>query len=56
MAQEKIETNVINPGSNSITNVVDTLFEILENNSTIGKVILMHDGNTPIAEALHQIK
>lgn len=52
----KIETNVINPGSNSITNVVDTLFEILENNSTIGKVILMHDGNTPIAEALHQIK
>ncbi|MEO6175105.1 MAG: SDR family oxidoreductase [Flavobacterium circumlabens] len=52
----KIETNVNNPGSNSIANVVNTLVLILENNSTIGKVILMHDGNTPIAEALHQIK
>jgi nucleoside-diphosphate-sugar epimerase len=52
----KIETNVISPGSNSIANVVDTLFAILENNSTIGKVILMHDGNTPIDEALRQIK
>lgn len=53
---EKIETNVTNPGSNSIANVVDTLVAILENHSTIGKVILMHDGDTPIAEALHQIK
>ncbi|QOG04520.1 SDR family oxidoreductase [Flavobacterium sp. MDT1-60] len=52
----KIETNVTNPGSNSIANVVDTLVSILQNNSTIGKVILMHDGNTPIAEALDQIK
>lgn len=52
----KIETDVINPGSNSIANVVYALFAVLENNSTIGKVILMHDGNTPIAEALHQIK
>jgi hypothetical protein len=32
--------------------VVDTLVAVLENNSTIGKVILMHDGDTPIAEAL----
>ncbi|ANF51612.1 NAD-dependent dehydratase [Chryseobacterium glaciei] len=52
----KIETNVVNPGSNSIANVVDTLVAILENHSTIGKVILMHDGDTPIIEALHQIK
>jgi nucleoside-diphosphate-sugar epimerase len=52
----KIETNVTNPGSNSIANVVDTLFAILENNSTIGKVILMHDGNTPIDEALNQLR
>ena len=52
----KIETNVINPGSNSISNVVDTLFAILENNSTIGKVILMHDGTTPVDEALHQLR
>ncbi|WP_426474617.1 SDR family oxidoreductase [Chryseobacterium balustinum] len=51
----KIETHVINPGSNSIANVVDTLVAVLENNSTIGKVILMHDGDTPIAEALDKI-
>ena len=52
----KIETNVTNPGSNSIANVVDTLFAILENNSTINKVILMQDGNTPIDEAFLQLK
>jgi hypothetical protein len=52
----KIETNGTNPGSDSIANVVDTLVSILENNSTIGKVILMHDGNTPITEALYQLK
>lgn len=51
----KIETHVTNPGSNSIANVVDTLVAVLENNSTIGKVILMHDGDTPIAEALDKI-
>lgn len=52
----KIETKVLNPGSNSIANVVDTLVAILENNSTIGKVILMHDGDTPIDEALDQLR
>jgi nucleoside-diphosphate-sugar epimerase len=51
----KIETHVISAGSNSISNVVDTLVAILENDSTIGKVILMHDGNTPINEALCQL-
>ncbi|SIS71550.1 NAD(P)H-binding [Chryseobacterium ureilyticum] len=51
----KIETNVTSPGTNSIANVVDTLVAVLENNSTIGKVILMHDGNTPIDEALNQL-
>nr|WP_314491744.1 SDR family oxidoreductase [uncultured Chryseobacterium sp.] len=51
----KIETHVTNPGSNSIANVVDTLVAVLENNSTIGKVILMHDGNTPIDEALNKL-
>lgn len=48
----KIETNVTSPGSNSIANVVDTLVAILANDSTIGKVILMHDGGTPISEAI----
>lgn len=51
----KIETHVTNPGSNTIANVVDTLVAVLENKSTIGKVILMHDGSTPIAEALDRI-
>lgn len=51
----KIEVNVTNPGSNSIDNVVDTLVSIVDNNSTIGKVILMHDGNTPIDQALKQL-
>lgn len=51
----KIETHVTNPGSNSIGNVVETLVEILENDFTIGKVILMHDGDTPINEALSQL-
>ncbi|SDM25533.1 NAD(P)H-binding protein [Pedobacter antarcticus] len=48
----KIETNVISPGSNSIANVVDTLVAILADDSTIGRVILMHDGDTPISEAI----
>lgn len=52
----KIEINVKSPGPNAIENVVDTLVAILKNDSTIGKVILMHDGDTPIGEALKQIK
>lgn len=52
----KIETNVTSPKSNSIANVVDTLVAILKNDTTKGKVILMHDGDTPIDEALRQIK
>lgn len=52
----KIKTNVTNPGSNSIADVVDTLFAILENNSTIGKVILMHDGDTLIDKAINQFQ
>lgn len=51
----KIETNVISPGSNAIANVVDTLVAILAENSTIGKVILMHDGDTPIKEPIRQV-
>jgi len=50
----KIETNVKSPGANSIANVVDTLVAVLENKLAIGKVILMHDGNIPIDEALNQ--
>ncbi len=51
----KIETNVINPGANSIANVVDMLVAILSNDASIGKVILMHDGDTSIDEAIRQL-
>lgn len=52
----KIKTNVTSPGSNSIANVAETLVSILENHSTIGKVILIQDGDTEIDEALHQLQ
>ncbi|AMP98030.1 NAD-dependent dehydratase [Pedobacter cryoconitis] len=52
----KIETNVTSPGANSIANVVATLVAILEDDSTIGKVILMQDGDTPIHDALHSVR
>jgi len=48
----KIEANVTSPGTNSIANVVDTLVAVLENNSTIGKVILMHDGRHRLMKQL----
>jgi len=51
----RIEINIKNPGTNSIADVVDTLVAILDNDSTIGKIILMHDGDTAIADALNQI-
>ncbi|MCF2447614.1 NAD(P)H-binding protein [Dyadobacter sp. CY345] len=52
----KITVDVNEPSSNSIANVVETLVAILEDDSTIGKVIMMHDGETPIKEALKQVK
>ncbi|MEO6284366.1 MAG: NAD(P)H-binding protein [Dyadobacter sp.] len=52
----KITVDVNEPSSNSIANVVETLVAILEDDSTIGKVIMMHDGETPIKDALKQVK
>ncbi len=52
----KITVDVKEPLSNSIANVVDTLVAILEDDGTIGKVIMMHDGETPVKEALKQVK
>ncbi|MNL63122.1 hypothetical protein D3C87_1872150 [compost metagenome] len=52
----KITVDVKEPLSNSIANVVDTLVAILEDDNTIGKVIMMHDGETPIKDALKQVK
>lgn len=48
----KISVNVDQPGENSIDNVVEALVFSLEEPATIGKVITMHDGDTPIREAL----
>ncbi|WP_321386811.1 SDR family oxidoreductase [uncultured Enterococcus sp.] len=39
-------------GENSILNVAETLAQIVTEPKTIKKVIPMHDGNTPIKEAL----
>ena len=52
----KITVDVKEASSNSIANVVDTLVAILEEDHTIGKVIMMHDGETPIKEALKQVE
>ncbi|MCQ9636352.1 SDR family oxidoreductase [Chryseobacterium sp. WG14] len=51
----KISLQVEKPMPNSISNVVDTLVAILENSSTIGKVILMKDGETPISAAFETL-
>lgn len=51
----KIKVNVENPGENSIENVVGTLTEVLNNNSAFKKVITMHDGETPIKEAVSEL-
>lgn len=51
----KITVDVKEPLSNSVANVVDTLIAILKYDNTIGKVIMMHDGETPIKDALKQV-
>ncbi|QNL52298.1 NAD(P)H-binding protein [Olivibacter sp. SDN3] len=51
----KIKVNVEYPGGNSIENVVKTLAAVLDISSTFRKVITMHDGETPIAEALMSV-
>ncbi|WP_288446126.1 NAD(P)H-binding protein [uncultured Chryseobacterium sp.] len=51
----KITLKVSKPAPNSIRNVVDTLIAVLENSSTIGKVLMMQDGDTPISEVLHDL-
>ena len=51
----KIKVNVENPGENAIENVVSTLIEVLSNESAFKKVITMHDGETPIKEAISEL-
>ena len=42
-------------GENSIEDVAETLAEILEHDNTVGKVIKMRAGTTPIATALSRV-
>lgn len=50
-----IDVNIDHPGENAIENVVDTLVQSLQDSNTIGKVITMSDGKTPIADALRNL-
>lgn len=51
----KITTTITEKSENSIENVAAVLAEILEQDNTIKKVILMGDGDTPIKEAVNKI-
>lgn len=51
----KIDVNIDYPEGNAIENVVDTLVHSLQSPKTIGKVITMCDGKTPIADALENL-
>lgn len=51
----KITTTITKKSENSIENVAAVLAEILEQDNTIKKVILMGDGDTPIKEAVNKI-
>jgi nucleoside-diphosphate-sugar epimerase len=51
----KIDVNIDYPAENSIENVVDTLAQSLQEPVTIGKVITMSDGKTPIQDALQNL-
>lgn len=51
----KIDVNIDYPGENAIENVVDTLVQSVHDRNTIGKVITMKDGKTPISDALRNL-
>lgn len=52
----KISLDVTRVTSNPIPDVAKTLAEILKHDNTIGKVIMMKSGDTPIDEALASVK
>lgn len=52
----KISLDVTGVTSNPIPDVAKTLAEILKHDNTIGKVIMMKSGDTPIDEALASVK
>jgi len=51
----EIDVNIDFPAENSIENVVDTLVQSLQEPDTVGKVITMSDGRTPIPDALRNL-
>lgn len=51
----KIDVNIDKAGENSIENVVNALAHCLQEPATIGKVITMCDGETPIQDALQNL-
>ncbi|MDT2755000.1 NAD(P)H-binding protein [Enterococcus pseudoavium] len=51
----KITTDITQTSENSIENVATVLADLLERQNTIKKVILMGDGDEPIANALKKI-
>lgn len=54
-ATGKIEVNVKEAGPNPIPDVAATLAAVLDQPNTVKKVIMMHTGDTPIADALASI-
>ena len=52
----KINLDVIKPGTNPISDVAQTLADVLKYDNTIDKVIMMESGNTPSDQALSEIK
>ena len=52
----KISVDIIKPSTNPIPDVAQTLADLLKFDNTIGKVIMMESGNTPIDQALSEIK
>lgn len=52
----KISLDVTGVTSNPIPDVAKTLAEILKHDNTIGKVIMMKSGDTPIDEGLASVK
>ncbi|QNQ80505.1 SDR family oxidoreductase [Lactobacillus sp. PV034] len=55
-ATGKISLDVVKPGTNPIPDVAQTLADILKFDNTIGKVIIMASGDTPIDQALSEIE
>ncbi len=48
----KIEVNVDRHGTNAIENVAEVLCQVLQHPAAFKKVIAIHDGNTPIHQAI----